>query len=341
MAIFNFFSDLFRRRALDHETIDLPYEGPKLSHGQMWVGDKPLGLLDDVNIPDGLAHAKVTLPSDEVDKIRAIPIPLDDMAPDALYWPTSPNGAFSVRDAYRYIVGGGTLEDMDWVWKIKVSERCRLCLWLMVKNKLLTNEERMRRQLTDDSSCMACGEMNESVEHIIKHCDVARVCWRISQTPITFVHGVSSTFMQWLLRNCSGDEIINGIPWGIIFSYTCWELWKARNRRIFDHVRTSPLEIVWRAEFAARESLQFGYQRKPEPMGRMRWVEGAIGIIFSGRLTEVSNLESRFIQSCVLTAILVEAKRKPDNEVQEIGAPKTVTLTLRLPPVIRFSSDPN
>nr|GMD60156.1 hypothetical protein Iba_chr12aCG8410 [Ipomoea batatas] len=70
-------------------------------------------------------------------------------------------------------------------------------------------------------------------------------------------------------------------------------------------------------------------------------VEGAIGIIFSGRLTEVSNLESRFIQSCVLTAILVEAKRKPDNEVQEIGAPKTVTLTLRLPPVIRFSSDPN
>nr|GMC86790.1 LINE-type retrotransposon LIb DNA [Ipomoea batatas] len=67
---------------------------------------------------------------------------------------------------------------------------------ILAKDKLLTNEVRARRQLTDDSSCMVCGETCENVDHIFKHCNVARVCWRISQTPKSFVHRASSTFMQ-------------------------------------------------------------------------------------------------------------------------------------------------
>nr|GMC71113.1 uncharacterized protein LOC109183389 [Ipomoea batatas] len=75
-----------------------------------WVGDKPLGLHDNVSIPDELAFAKVShfilpnrswdfdrlqaiLPREEVNKIRSIPVPLDDLVPDALYWPTSPGGS--------------------------------------------------------------------------------------------------------------------------------------------------------------------------------------------------------------------------------------------------------
>nr|GMD92032.1 reverse transcriptase [Ipomoea batatas] len=129
-----------------------------------WVGDKSLGLLDSVNIPDDLAHAKDVLPSDEVDKIR------------------------------------------------------------------------------------------------------------IMHTRTSFASGPALNFSQWLKRNCSSVDMINGIPWGLTFSYTCWELWKSRNRRIFDRVRPSPLEIVRRAEFTARESLRCGHQRNPEPSGRMRWV---------------------------------------------------------------------
>nr|GMC84193.1 LINE-type retrotransposon LIb DNA [Ipomoea batatas] len=243
------------RRIPEHEVIEIPHGGPKLNHGQRIA----------------LAREDL-LPSDEVDKIRAIPIPLDDRVPDALYWPTSPGGMFSVREAYRYITGGDSSEDVDWVWKIKTSERCRMFLWLAVKDKLLTNSVRVKRQLIDDGSCMACGETHESVDHILKHCDVARVCWRLTHTPSSFARGSAATFSRWLRRNCSSADMVNGIPWGLTFSYTCWELWKARNRRIFEQVRPSPLEIVRRANFMARESLQLGHQRSPEPTGRMRWV---------------------------------------------------------------------
>nr|GMD42323.1 LINE-type retrotransposon LIb DNA [Ipomoea batatas] len=180
------------------------------------------------NISDNLAHAKVSdfilpnrswdfdrlqdiLPSEEVDKIRAIPIPLDEQGPDALYWPNSPGGAFSVREAYRYIAGGESTDEADWVWKLKISERCRTFLWLTAKDKLLTNEAQTRRQLMDDSSCMACGNLCEDAGHIFKHCDIARVCWRISQTPNAFHHGASPTFSHWPHQNCSSVDIINGL----------------------------------------------------------------------------------------------------------------------------------
>nr|GMD78842.1 LINE-type retrotransposon LIb DNA [Ipomoea batatas] len=185
---------------------------------------------------------------------------------------SSEGRAQNVREAYRYITGGDSSEDVDWVWKIKTSERCRMFLWLAVKDKLLTNSVRVKRQLTDDGSCMACGETHESVDHILKHCDVARVCWRLTHTPSSFARGSAATFSRWLRRNCSSADMVNGIPWGLTFSHTCWELWKARNRRIFEQVRPSPLEIVRRANFMARESLQLGHQRSPEPTGRMRWV---------------------------------------------------------------------
>nr|GMC79836.1 LINE-type retrotransposon LIb DNA [Ipomoea batatas] len=211
--ISNFFIDLFNRRSPDPDDMNVTYEGPKISHAQ-----------------------KAILPRDEANKIRSVPIALDNLASDALYWSSSLGGMFSVHDAYRYIAGSDSREEVDWVWKVKTSKRCRMFLWLAVKNKLLTNEVRVRRQLTDDSSCMACGELCESVDHILMHCDVARACWRITHTPTSFMLGAASPFLQWLKHNCPSTNTMSGIPWTLTFSYTCWELWKARNRSIFDRV---------------------------------------------------------------------------------------------------------
>nr|GMC80530.1 replication protein A 70 kDa DNA-binding subunit D-like [Ipomoea batatas] len=99
------------RRDPDHGITDVIYEGPKLNHAQKMSLSRP-----------------AILPREEVNKIRSIPIPLDDLVPDALYWPTSPGGMFSVREAYRYIVGGDSSDDVDWVWKVKTAERCRMFL---------------------------------------------------------------------------------------------------------------------------------------------------------------------------------------------------------------------
>nr|GMD68100.1 LINE-type retrotransposon LIb DNA [Ipomoea batatas] len=236
-----------------------------------WVGDKPLRLHDNVSILDELAFAKAILPRDEVNKIISIPIPLDDLVPDALYWPTSPGGMFSVQEAYRYIAGGDSTEEVDWVWKVKTAERCRMFLWLAVKNKLLTNAVRARKQLTDEDGCTACGEFCESIDHILMHCDVARTCWRKTHTPTSFTLRAASSFIQWLKLNCSSTEMMNDVPWSLIFTYTCWELWKARNKRIFEHVNPSPQEITRRAKFTARETFISGHQRKPERMENMRW----------------------------------------------------------------------
>nr|GMD10769.1 uncharacterized protein LOC109155154 [Ipomoea batatas] len=100
----------------------------------------------------------------------------------------------------------------------------------------------------------------ESIDHILMHCDFAQACWRRTHTPTSFTFGPATLFRKWLKRNCSSDDTMNGIPWCLTFSYTCWELWKARNRRIFDRVTATPKDIVHRAESMAKESFLIGYQ---------------------------------------------------------------------------------
>nr|GMC91086.1 reverse transcriptase [Ipomoea batatas] len=211
------------------------------------------------------------LPHKEVNKIRSIPLHLADHILDALYWSASPGGTFSVSEAYRYIAGNDETRVVDWVWKTKVWERCRMFLRLVVKDKLLTNAVTKTRGLTDNCSCMGCGEDGESIDHILIHCDLARECWRKSYHPTNFKYSQTTSFAPWLKGNYSSNITMNGIPWSLTFSYMCWELWKAKNK-IFEHSSLSPEEIVHRSKSSAKDAFSIGYKRHPDPKGRMRWI---------------------------------------------------------------------
>nr|GMC80236.1 LINE-type retrotransposon LIb DNA [Ipomoea batatas] len=227
------------------------------------------------------------LPHKEVNKIRSIPLPLADHILDALYWPASPGGTFSVSEAYRYIAGNDETWEVDWVWKTKVWESCRMFLWLVVKDKLLTNAVTKTRGLTNNCSCMGCGEDGESIEHILIHCDLARECWRKSYHPTNFKYSQTTSFAPWLKGNYSSNITMNGIPWSLTFSYMCWELWKARNKKIFEHSSLSPEEIVHRSKSSAKEAFSIGYKRHPDPKGR---IVGSTG----PTRTKVGSLSSTF-----------------------------------------------
>jgi hypothetical protein len=59
------------------------------------------------------------------------------------------------------------------MWKIHVSSRIHVFLWLMANNKTLTRDNPALRREVNDKTCLFCSE-NESVKHLFYECCVAR-----------------------------------------------------------------------------------------------------------------------------------------------------------------------
>ncbi|KAK5774997.1 hypothetical protein PVK06_042863 [Gossypium arboreum] len=57
-------------------------------------------------------------------------------------------GKFSMHESYKHIccpISSNQLEDDEVIWKMKIPQRVRTFLWMLVRNKILTNKERARR----------------------------------------------------------------------------------------------------------------------------------------------------------------------------------------------------
>lgn len=105
----------------------------------------------------------------------------DEEAIDTVYWNGSTSGCFTITSTLKIIRGEldlGAVANWNFVWKLQVPQRIRFFLWLALHNRLMTNVNRFIRKLSDDPRCLACGEVEESVEHILRKCPTATMVRR-------------------------------------------------------------------------------------------------------------------------------------------------------------------
>ncbi|KAF7826982.1 hypothetical protein G2W53_018146 [Senna tora] len=113
-------------------------------------------------------------------KVRSIPPPSNDDSEDKPVWSLSKDGNFSTKSAYMLIKGEQDLEDVDvWkkIWKWKGPEKIKYFMWLCVKDRVLTNVNRRRRNLSLSDLCPRCRVCSESVLHMVRDCNYARNVW--------------------------------------------------------------------------------------------------------------------------------------------------------------------
>ncbi|XP_050218884.1 uncharacterized protein LOC126669455 [Mercurialis annua] len=87
----------------------------------------------------------------------------------------------------------------------------------------------------DNSRCSLC-DVVESQEHLFIHCVFARGLW---------IDVLKRLEITWVFPNCFEDFMIqwlNVIPrgpywnlWEILWCLMVWEIWKSRNRRVFQN----------------------------------------------------------------------------------------------------------
>ncbi|RYR51282.1 hypothetical protein Ahy_A06g026308 [Arachis hypogaea] len=140
-------------------------------------------------------------------------------------------------------------------------------LWLAAHQAILTNAERKRCHLTQDSSCPRCTQHEESVEHVLRDCYVARNIWN-AFIPAAQAHSFFNTDASNLGRLSH---------WHCLFGVVIAFLWFYHNKFIFEG-KITPLSMdVHQIKVRTDEILKIDkYQRRStvnvEPQCPIRWL---------------------------------------------------------------------
>ncbi|KAK8998926.1 hypothetical protein V6N11_070105 [Hibiscus sabdariffa] len=214
-----------------------------LCHERQWDVDRLSTLL----LPDAIPF------------VIGIPPPFVT-ATDALSCNLTLTGTFSVSSAYAHLLASAW-EAIDpkwsWVWSLAVTQRIRMFVWLILKQRLMTNEERCCRGLSSDASCSSCGCVSETIIHILRDCPPTRVLWLSIIPPERCASFFAAPLEAWVAANIRDTQNLHDgpIPWACFFPTLLWQLWKRRNDFLFTNTclplpAIHKINIAWAKHFA-------------------------------------------------------------------------------------------
>ncbi|OMO65973.1 Zinc finger, C6HC-type [Corchorus olitorius] len=140
---------------------------------------------------------------------------------------------FSTRSAYGALMEGDDEQDewaSSWIWKQKIPARWVTFLWLVLRDRLHTNELRLRRGIVESGACNRCGNQLETTAHVLRDCPFERRAWghfeEAGRDPLFYVSAVS----DWLKDNILvSKNALNSHDFGITHKQSShWNGWSRR-----------------------------------------------------------------------------------------------------------------
>ncbi|CAN1134553.1 hypothetical protein LINPERHAP2_LOCUS8335 [Linum perenne] len=198
-------------------------------------------------------------PWEVVKQIMMIPLGPQNMQ-DKWVWHYDPKGKFTIRSCYK-MLQGSELRDRNesessirklwrWIWGLKLPPKLKFFFWRLVQNALTTKANLKRRNCANDALCCSCATEEETNEHLFFHCAERRVFWNRNLHD-EMPSNQNMSMKQWLcgLMERTGAERMIDVGYGL------WNIWKARNFRVFNGTEMPNEENV-RIEKVRRSEVQ-------------------------------------------------------------------------------------
>lgn len=137
----------------------------------------------DVAVGDGcwnFAWLSFVLPAAIVDHIVAHAPLVANSGLDYIAWKWSARGSFSSSKTYKHMFSSslfGVPLRVQRIWKAGVPQHVCMFLWLLIHDKLLTNEVRTKRGMCDVPCCELRGEIVQLALYAIRDCASVRPIW--------------------------------------------------------------------------------------------------------------------------------------------------------------------
>ncbi|KAK0605740.1 hypothetical protein LWI29_030217 [Acer saccharum] len=191
------------------------------------------------------------LPWSVVHRIFSIHIGGNRDVEDTIIWGLTKSGEFSVQSAYAYQFSDCGVVPWKWnfIWSLKLPPRVLHFLWTFLHSKLLTNDMRATRGITDDTTCDRCKGGYEDLDHVFRGCRYSIAVWEDIGKGSTLSNSYKGEWSQWLEDNLKCSTLHLGrVPGYLIFAVTLWFIWKWRCDKVFNpsfQVPRGPGQIVW------------------------------------------------------------------------------------------------
>lgn len=129
------------------------------------------------------------------------------------------------------------MNGMSWknLWKLQIPYKIYMFLWKLLRNRLPTRMELIKRQIMVSPKCVMCDQEGETLVHLFLKCHFAKVLWFVSSQNIR--SDAIPSVRQWLITTLEKYKAGNGQDDKVLkdISATLWVIWTNRNKVIFEN----------------------------------------------------------------------------------------------------------
>jgi hypothetical protein len=99
---------------------------------------------------------------------------------DQIIWKWTNDGIYSNRSAYRaQFYGTYRTYKTDIIWRARAENKCKLFVWILIQNKILTADNLAIRGWPHQDACILCNGPLETGHHLCLDCPFAQATWSI------------------------------------------------------------------------------------------------------------------------------------------------------------------
>ena len=168
---------------------------------------------------------------------------------DDISWRWTADGVYTTQSAYQIqFVGVYSRMKITPIWRAKAEHKCRFFAWTLMHKKILTANNFLKRGWTEDTECKLCDNDLETPTHLCKDCPFTKEVWGFIKhwfnlSVLQTVSEGGSIYSFWLRCRRKFDKNQRKEVDGILI-YFWWNIWKERNRRIFQQHSLQPIQVA-------------------------------------------------------------------------------------------------
>jgi len=105
----------------------------------------------------------------------------------------------------------------------------------------------MARQWQCNPVCVLCNQEQETAAHLILHCPFARLVWERVEARTNKLIQVptgNSEIIVWWQKELAHLPKKTRRTKAAFMMYSAWNIWKERNRRVFENKQGSPTDVL-------------------------------------------------------------------------------------------------
>ena len=179
------------------------------------------------------------------DKVQAVQLTNEE---DKILWKWTVDGVYSSKSAYLAQFQGSYSKFIgDYIWKAEVEGKHKFFAWLLIQSKILTADNMLLKQWPCNPVCRMCNQEPETAAHLILRCSFATQVWdkmKLWTNDLIKRPAQLAELHDWWPKELTQLPKKTRRLKAAMMIYTAWNIWKARNRCVFENKLMSPADVM-------------------------------------------------------------------------------------------------